>query len=193
MKKLSSIILVCLSFLMVQTVSAQKNNFGINLGAALPMGDFGDIVKPGFGGDVSFDHYFNDNVHVGLEAGIRLFKIDVPDVVPTLPGLPNIEIEPMEYNENINIIPILLTAGYHKDANSMLDLYGELGAGVFISGSMLEGGDSTTDFGLSPRIGAAFEMSDNLFFDVNADYSIIFTEGNSTSWIGVNVGILMTL
>ncbi len=184
MKKVTSSLMLIMSILATSTVFAQKINIGVNGAAALPMGDFGDLTTFGFGGDISVDYYFNDKFDLGIEAGYRAFPYD------------NAFLD----GEHMSLIPIQLTAAYHTDVADWIDLYGELGGGVFIASSSISGSESETYGGISPRVGAAFELSPEWFLDVNVNYSMVFSEETTNAsftpnfnWIGINVGILYTI
>lgn len=178
-----------LGLITIGPISAQKMNIGANLAGGLPLGDLGNGTNFGIGGDVSLDYYFNDRFDLGLEAGYKTF----PYSNTALDG------------EAINIIPIQLTAGFHNDIDDWIDLYGELGGGIFISSSTLANSESYTDAGISPRIGVAFELTPLFFLDVNVNYTHVFSEETETingvdaqvfptmNWVGLNVGILYTI
>ena len=100
----------------------------------------------------------------------------------------------------MSIIPVQLTAAYHQDVADFMEVYGELGGGMFIASSSVAGSESETYGGISPRIGAAFELTPEWFLDVNVNYSMVFSEENTAmsinpnyNWIGINVGILYTI
>lgn len=185
MKRVLFSALLGMSLLFTSQVNAQKLNIGVNGAAALPLGDLADGTDFGFGGDLTLDYYFNDKFDLGIEAGYKTFPYssDLAD------------------GEAINVIPIQLTAGYHMDIDDWIDLYGELGGGLFITSSTLSGAESYTDAGISPRIGVAFELTPLLFLDVNANYTHVFSEETvrgmqawpTMNWVGLNVGLLYTL
>lgn len=177
MKRLVLACTLGILFLASPNLMGQKVNIGINGAVALPFGDFSDFVDLGFGGDVSLDYYFNDKFDLGVEVGYRTFAFDE--------GLGD---------GNYNIIPLQLTAGYHTDIDDWIDFYGELAGGAYIV-SLSEGNsDSETYGGISPRLGLAFELTDELFLDVNVSYTTIFVDGPAEpNWLGLNVGLLYTL
>lgn len=166
----------------------QGANVGINFSVAGPLGDNSDYYKPGFGGDISFDYYFNKTFDLGVEVGYKAFGYDDYTVREN-----GIEYE-VTQDGHLNMVPILLTAGFHGDVNEDIDFYGELGGGAFIF-SDSETDDSETYGGLSPRLGLAFELSEDLLFlDVNANYTHVFTDGDSDfNTLGLNIGLLYTV
>lgn len=160
---------------------AQKMNVGINASPSLPLGDFGDAAEFGIGGGLSFDYYFNDHFNLGVEGEYIVFPVEADNV-----------------DESFNLIPVQLTGAYHTDAENILDLYAGTGVGIFTMGSSVEGTESNSNFGISPRVGLAWEISDLLFFDFNVRYSMIFSEdektgGTNSSYLGFNVGLLYSL
>lgn len=184
MKKITSIVALMSAVLLSSGLYAQKINVGVNAAGAIPVGDFGNLTTFGFGGDVSLDYYFNDKFDVGIEAGYRAFPYD----------------DALASGENINLIPIQLTAAYHMDIDDWIDLYGELGGGLFLASSSIAGSETEAYGGISPRIGAAFELTPEWFLDVNVNYGMVFSEDTSPAtfnpnfnWVGINVGILYTI
>lgn len=185
MKKIVLFAFTLIMFLSFNKAHAQKANIGINVSPVLPLGDLSNVTDFGIGGDVSFDYYFNDHWDLGIEAGYLNFNY--PDLDAS----------------HISFIPIQLTGGAHMDLDDWIDLYGELGAGAFITNTKtvytnLMGATQTTTssnayFGLSPRVGLAFELNSIWFLDVNVNYDIAFADPNSLSYLGLNVGILYTI
>lgn len=175
MKKLVFSTVVIFAMALSHSLSAQKFNIGANGALAIPLGDAADLLDIGFGGDLSANYYFNDKVDIGVEVGFRSFANDA-DVA-------------------YHIIPLQLTGAYHQDIDDFMDLYGELGVGLFMFTGDI---DSESFFGLSPRVGAAFELTPELFLDVNVNFNTIFpnddfgSDGNF-NYLGVNLGILYTL
>lgn len=173
--------------------NAQAANIGGHLSTAIPFGDLAEFSPFGFGGGLSFDYYFNDFVNIGLELEHLYLPIEDSD------------------GEAFGITPILLTGAYHTDFGDAFDFYGGLGVGAFIASSTIEGTESATNFGFSPRVGVAFEIADELFLDLSLRYSLILDgeaeqtqniggqtvvtqpETSNTSYLGFNVGLLYTI
>lgn len=156
--------------LLVSSANGQKLNFGVSSSGALPLGDIYSSSNIGFGGGLSLDYYFNDKFNLGLEARYLTFNL-TPD-----------------------LLPISLTAAVHHDIDDWIDLYGELGAGAYISNSSLRA--PSTYFGFSPRVGLAFELTSLLFLNVSANYHYVFSEADlmyDYNWVGLDVGLLYTL
>ncbi|WP_421763133.1 outer membrane beta-barrel protein [Ekhidna sp.] len=163
-----------LTAIFISSASAQKMNAGVSLGPVFPTGDASDFLETGFRFDGSVDYYFNDKFDMGVEVGYMTMSFEGID-------------------ESQNMVPLQITAGYHNDLGSSVDLYGELGGGVFfISNSINNESDSYG--GISPRLGAAFELQEDLLFlDTNINYTSIFTEGDNLNLMGLNIGLLYTI
>lgn len=172
--------------------SHAQSNIGVNLSTALPIGDFANNTNFGIGGGISYDYYFNDKFDLGLEAEFLAFPVDAAGI-----------------DGSFGLIPVLVTGGYHTDYGNEIDFYGELGVGVFLGTNPLDD-DITTNFGISPRIGLAFELGNRLFFDASIRYGLVFDAQDAetvtsngftvstaavgnTGYLGLNLGILYTL
>lgn len=168
----------------ISFASAQKMNIGVNGAAAMPLGDFGDAATFGGGADLSLDYYFNDLFDMGIETGYKYFGGELE-------------------GSSFSVIPAQLTAGFHTDIDDWIDLYGELGGGLFIVSSEYELGGTTFSSsdnfgGISPRVGMAFELNSEWFLDVNVNYTHIFAKDETIgrpdyNWVGLNLGILYTI
>lgn len=180
MKKIvSSLTLVLILVVFVENAYGQGLNVGLNLSGNLPAGDNTDMLHPGVGGNLSIDFYFSKKLNVGFEIGYQSFDYDSDlDIFK---------------DENISVVPILLTGAVHKDISEKVDFYSELGAGIYTTWSGIPGGSSKTNGGLSPRLGFAFKLNSDLFFDTNLNYNHIFSDGSDLNWFGLNVGVLYSL
>jgi outer membrane protein W len=163
--------------------SAQASNIGVNLSTALPLGNLANATNFGIGGGLSYDYYFNDHFDLGIEGEFIAFPYDLQNA-----------------SGSSNLIPVLVTGGYHTDYGNEVDFYGELGAGMYFSSFTIDYEDeniqdqtgNSADFGISPRIGIALEMGNRLFFDASIRYGLIFDTAE-TSYLGLNLGILYTI
>jgi hypothetical protein len=52
--------------------------------------------------------------------------------------------------------------------------------------------DSKGYIGLAPVLGFQYSFTDTFALDVNAKYNAIFSEGNSTRTLGLNVGVVLS-
>lgn len=176
MKRLLTFIAFFSLGLMANQAYAQKVNFGVNASASVPLGDNNDTFRAASGFDASLDYYFNKQVDLGVETGYKRFRYDADE----LDG------------EHRNVVPVLATLGLHNDLGDLVDLYGELGGGVFLMSSTLN--DQKDSFGgISPRMGVAVELSDKWFLDTNLNYTHVFSDGTDFNWVGLKFGVLYTL
>lgn len=74
MKKLTVLLsLVALFAFTTNTFAQGKMSGGIHVGAALPMGDFADVAKTGFGGGVDFGYWVKENIKAGASVSYLMF------------------------------------------------------------------------------------------------------------------------
>ncbi|MEQ8469904.1 MAG: outer membrane beta-barrel protein [Marinoscillum sp.] len=176
MKRLLIFVSVFSLVLLANESYAQKVNVGVNASASVPLGDNSDTFKAASGFDASLDYYFNDKVDFGVESGYKGFRYDADE----LDG------------EHRSVVPLLATLGLHNDIGDMLDLYGELGGGVFFMSTTLN--DEQQNYGgLSPRLGVAVDLSEKWFLDTSLNYTHVFSDGADFNWVGLKFGILYTI
>lgn len=176
MKRILTFFTVFSIVLIAHESSAQKVNVGLNAAASIPLEDNGDLFKAAPGFDGSLDYYFNNVIDVGVEAGFRSFRYD----------------DDAFDGERLNVVPVQATVGVHNDLGDIVDLYGELGGGVFFMSSSFSD-ESDSYGGLSPRVGLAVELANDWFLDTNLNYTHVFTEGDDFNWLGVKFGLLYTI
>ncbi len=154
---------------------------------ALPVGDFDGHATFGLGGGLSVDYYFNENFHLGIEGEYIKFG-EGEDLIAS----------------NLSAISIQLTGAYHTDLSDVVDFYIGSGIGIFIMDNEevgLTGFYSGSIFGITPRVGVALELTDQLFLDFNLRYGLGISKdvnqggGQSltppnVSYIGFNLGLL---
>ncbi len=125
------------------------------------MGNLGNSTNFGIGGGLSYDYCFNDHFDLGFEAEFLAFPYNLQGA-----------------SGSNNLIPVLVTGGYHTDYGNEVDCYGELGAGMYFSSYTIDYNNeniedqtgSSADFGISPRVGVALELGNRLFFDASIRY-----------------------
>ena len=154
-----------------------NNQIGIAFEVGIPMGDFGDISKTGFGGLVRGAFGVGTAGHVTLTTGYTSFT--AKDEFTTLVGADKI---------NFHIIPILL--GYrHNFSGFYVEPqlgYGIYGTKVEIGGS--SGSDSEGAFTWGGGLG--YEKSG---FEAGIRYQAGSKDGSTTSYLGIHVGYNFTL
>ncbi len=184
----------------VQFSKAQDITGGVNVMLGLPMGTFGDAAGFGIGGGIEGNYFIQDKFSVGIEAGYLAFA--AKDVL----GIDN----------SATMIPVLAKATYFFMEDEFMP-YASLGVGFYAVTTKIEGEllgvsfDSETDlggFGISPRVGAQYEVGDGFWINANVQYNLLFngettestvggvtveTETDPTNYLGINVGVIFTL
>jgi hypothetical protein len=170
------VILVLASVFALNAANAQtgKNQVGIAFEVGLPMGDFKDGVKTGFGGSLKYLHGVGSAGQVTLTSGYTMFNAkDVPS----------------GYTVKASIIPILL--GYRHNFSGA---YVEPQVGYGIYGSKFKGGgidESSSDGAFTWAIGVGYAMEQGL--DLGARYQSASKNGSTTSLIGLHIGYNFSL
>lgn len=161
------------------TSSAQSNkavSVGVSAGAAIPVGDFGDLYSTGWNATGSL--MFRS---LGSPLGIRVDgmynKLNVKDDVIGVP-FDNVSVA----SANANLVYNLQGTG--------ITPYLIGGAGAYWMKGHGNGfdGETTSKLGLNGGVGAAFQLSGFNTF-VEARYHHIFTDNNATQFIPITFGI----
>ena len=175
-----------------QGTTAGKISVGAGAEVGIPIGDFSNASSFGIGGLAVGSYDIDENLAVNLMAGYLSFSgKDVAGVTGPTWG----------------IIPILAGVKYFFTPpmqETSMRLYGAADAGLYMTkfdapgvtilGVTVGGGTvSNTDFGVSPILGSRFKAGDNLDVDVHANYTMIFTSGSTTSWVGAGIGLVFGL
>ena len=184
MKQLFSVLLIAVLF--TGFINAQgKMAVGIQAGIALPMGDFGDAYKMGFGGTGTFAYHINPMLDVTGSVGYLTWSGKDADYT-------------------FSSIPVLVGARYYFGQGKFHPyVAGELGMyfstfdvpAVTIPGFGTFGGgsESGSDFGFGAGAGFLYQLSPKLDLDVNAKFSSISSSGSSSSFINIMAGVLVAL
>jgi len=158
---------------------------GVNGGALFPYynGKFDDAQ---FGGGISGEYLVTPNIGAGLNVGYYSL------------GSEKEEYGGVSVSANAYLIPVALTGKYYFLTKN-IQPYAGVDVGLYTIGAKLtlkyqgereSESDSESYFGLAPVAGLQFKLSNNLALDVNAKYNLIFSKGESTKLLGVNVGIV---
>ena len=164
MKKLSVLVV---AFFTCKTISfAQRGMNGITIRAdiGLPIGDFGEFYKTGFGGHVMGKFGVGTAGQISLRSGYMTFTSDIDNDFST------------------NVIPVM--AGYRHNLSGFY-VHPELGIGMI--GSKYEGGESEHESRFAWAIGAGFGRRN---LDIGARYEKISTGTDDVqfSFIGLHLG-----
>jgi hypothetical protein len=190
MKKFTLLMVVAALF--STTAIAQENRFSIGAELAMPMGDFADFAGFGFGASLRYEMPLGENLGVMATAGYLTFGKEELDLGPFFG----------KFSYQYSMIPIQLGLKYYfMDAQD--GFYGALQTGVHlfsakveietpsytdpltglvIPGLSLSSTESSTEFGVAPGIGYHLEN-----VDIGLRYQLLFTEGTSTSYLGVRL------
>jgi hypothetical protein len=187
--KMKKILLATVVVLFAISANAQLK-IGVNGGLGLPMGSFGDANKMGFGGGVVGKYLLNEKIALGLNIGYYSFA--GKDLGLGITG------------EKLSIMPItalfnfyFASEGFKPYVGADLGFYSvkyktptiDLGGFGTIEGSS----ETLTKIGFAPTVGFEASLSEKVGLDVNAKYHYISTEGDATSYIGINVGLIFAL
>jgi len=172
------VFLVLASVFTLSAANAQtgKNQLGIGFEIGLPMGDFGDAFKTGFGGTAKYLHGVGSAGQISLTSGYETFSAkDVPS----------------GSSASASIIPILV--GYrHNFSGAYVEP--QLGYGIYgskwdLPSPIGKGSDSEGAF--TWAIGAGYAMTQGL--DLGVRYQSASKDGSTTSFIGFRIGYNFSL
>ncbi len=161
----------------VPALAYSQGNIGISAqgGMTLPIGDFGDYVKPGYGGTGFLFFQLSPGIEITATSGKFMWDLDSEEADVTLSS-----------------IPLLLGIRYY------------FGEGGYAPYAALEGGlhflktegmgfvDETEEFGYGIGGGLLFRVSNNFFFDLGVKYnSILDSEASdySTEFLSFMAGL----
>ncbi len=160
---------------------------GILADATLPFGDFGDAVSTGFSAHAMFGYMIARSLLLNLSVGYVTFS----------------EKESIEgFDQSFSWIPVLLGLNYIFNPGRKFMPFIGFGVGLYLLRSSFSGSifgqtfDETvtnTEFGIAPRLGAYFLISAAILLTLTAEYNMIFTEGESTTALGIMFGAMFAL
>jgi hypothetical protein len=160
---------------------------GLMADATFPMGDFGEAWSTGFSGHAVIGYMIAKSMLLNLSIGYTTFS-----------EKESIEGEDVSYSW----IPLLLGLNYvFNPGQKFMPFIGLAVALYFISysysyeyfGQSFSGDSNSTEFGVVPRIGAYYMASAALLIALSAEYNLIFTEGSTTTALGVLLGFMYAL
>jgi len=158
---------------------AQKGNnqIGVAFEVGIPMGDFGDAVKTGFGGLIRGAYGVGSAGHITLTTGYSSFrsKSEIEDAI----GADKI---------TYSIVPIL--AGYRHNFSGFF-IEPQIGYGIY--GGKIKGGafeTSSSDGAFTYGGGLGYEKSG---FEIGARIQAASKNSSTTSFIGIHVGYNFSL
>lgn len=144
---------------------AGKITAGVDLGYALPLGDFGDGCDGSFALGVNGGYWINKMVQAGLglmyNIGHGVKGTD--ESISILAITPQVKVAPLEGPISPNL---------------------QAGLGLFRTAD----GDSEMDFGFAIGAGADYNINDNVSAGISLKYNYIMTDVNATTYLGIGVG-----
>lgn len=169
---MKKVLLTAVVVLFALTANAQIK-VGIGAGLGLPMGDFGDGFKSGFGGAVTGKYMLSENMAVGLNIGYYSFKSKASD---------DIKLSMMPITGLFNYY--FATEGFKPYAGADLGFYS---AKVKSDIAGFSFSTSETKFGFAPVVGFEYGLGETMNLDVNAKYNMV----SDANFVTINVGINM--
>lgn len=182
-----------------------KMAVGVQGGIALPMGDFGDAVDLGFGGQGNFAYTVSPNLQVTGSIGYLTWSYKTDgniasgsfSSVPVLAGIrytfPAKGFAPYVMAQlGLHFISSSFEIEYDPFIFDFLDKT----SGTESTDATLvtqEFSDSSSKFGFGFGAGFLLPLSPKLDLDVNATFNSIATEGSATNYIGIMAGVLVAL
>lgn len=184
---MKKVVLGVLAIFMASSLSAQIN-VGANFLVGIPSGNWNtnpQSVSTAFGGGLEVNYSLFDKLSVGLEFGYSSFG---------------------EFEESLFTVtqmPITVKAEYYFMDGGLKPFVG-LGVGYYLIDYNIDG-DKFVDvngIGISPRIGATYEVSDLVDLVLNVNYNLLFGQkadgegeviDEATTSIGIGVGARFNL
>ena len=159
-----------------QTAATSSIKISVGPEGGVPTGDFNTGYSFGIGGTASVGYAIDPNFSASLKGGYLSFSgKDVSGfTAPTL-----------------SIIPILAGLHYYFMPPSDMRVYGAAEGGLYIAS--VSGGNSSSKFGVAPTLGAEFKAGENMNIDIHGNYTTVFSDPSSTSWIGFGAGLVFVL
>ena len=181
---MNKIMFVLFAVLIAFSASAQSQGtwaVGVGGDVAVPIGDFSNFSKVGIGGTAWAGYLVDENLSITGKVGVLSFSGKDFTASYTLLGVTT---STTVTGASTTIIPILVGARYFFMPPADMRVYGSADVGMYNIGN---GGG--TKVGFAPSLGAQFKAGDNMNVDVRANYTTITTEGSSSSWVGVGIGL----
>jgi hypothetical protein len=174
---MKKVLITLIILVTVPALAYSQGRIGISAqgGMTLPLGDFGDVVKPGYGGTGFLFFELSPGIEITATSGKFMWEADSEVVDVTLSS-----------------IPLLLGVRYY------------FGEGGFAPYAALEGGlhflkteafpfvSETEEIGYGIGGGLLFRISNNLFIDLGVKYnSILDSEANdySSDFLSFMIGL----
>lgn len=193
MRSWKSLILVTAMLLLVPAATASASGgwlIDVRGGVGLPMGDYGDAFKSGLMIGVEATKMMSTNLGIGVDGGY----------IKNNPNDENQAALDATFGTGTDADAKFMRYGAH--AKYMLGAAGSKTMPYFVAGAGMynfkfqvtpPGGPETsasdTDFGIRGGMGLNMMLSQKMGLGFQADFNDVFTEGNSTQFIGLSAGL----
>ena len=164
-------ILLVLMCVFTSLLFAGGLSFGVNAELAMPMGDFADVAKMGFGGTAQAEYGINEQIISTFSVGYLMFGE---------------EIDGWKYT----CIPIKAGTKYNIGESGLYGIF-ELGMYMFtvewdfeFMGYEVTGDDSESEFGYAPGVGYQMPLG-SMILDISAQYEI----AGDFDFLGIDIGV----
>ncbi len=189
MKKIFKFFIVAALLLFTGNVANAQLKLGANFGVQVPVGDYGDGFKTGFGGNIGGEYLITERIGANLNFGF--YSLGIKGT-----GLLGVG------DESATVIPITLGGSYYFMTDK-LKPYAGLDLGVWMLGSTMEGAETNAYFGFAPVAGVQYEFNDNWALNGNLKFNYVLSgeeeelvgmvlETPDFTTFGINVGIVYT-
>ncbi len=179
MKILKTTLIIAILFAVFSSPTFAQNNkmqLGGEVSLALPMGDMGDAYGTGFGLTGVFSYSLNPQLLLTGSVGYISFGEKIAGLsFSTVPVNAGIQ---YRFNQDKKFQPYIgaETLLFFSSAKVNTGFFGSVSS-------------SSTDFGFTPIVGAAFPIAPNMEIRANLKYHIIFTSGSSSTFLGIGGGV----
>ncbi len=197
MKKLIVLSLVSLfvvfnSFAYSQTDMIGKFAVTPHGGLGIPMGDFGDVSKLGFGFGADFEYYVIKDVSVGASVAYNI--TEASDDYKSFWLLSDSTADVKSFK----ILQGTVFGSYHIPTQSKISPYVKAGVGIYnLKAGDIEFQDSTltsdseTKLGINGGAGLRFGVSDKLNVFLEGTFHNVFTDVKNTKYLNVFGGVTL--
>jgi opacity protein-like surface antigen len=179
--------LVCSVFAVAQDTGGWR--IGVGAEGGVPVGDFNNASSFGIGGLAFVGYDADPSFSVTLSSGyIRFSGKDIVILGNTI-------------KTDMSAVPIVVGGKYYFMPGDTR-VYGQANVGLYllnasasttVSGINVSASTSESKFGVSPVLGAEFKAGDKMWVDLHANYTSVFTDVSTTSWVGFGIGLVFSL
>ncbi len=184
---MKKVIAVVIALLMLAGYTNAQSKFGLSVqgAASLPMGDFGDACKTGFGGLATVAYSATKNLDVVVTSGYLTYDLKESTVMGA------------NVTGSTSFIPAVAGVRYFfTTANFKPYVTAQLGmffisakADASIMGFSMSTTSNESKFGFDGGLGFLYKLGNKLDLDVTATYNSISTDGSASSFINILAGV----